>query len=61
VSRETTLSLKAIAGRVRLGTSKSANAQLHAWMQKESVAKEAAKVGSVQKMKRMKKRMKKER
>ena len=30
--RETTLPLKAIAGRVHLGTSKSANARLHAFM-----------------------------
>ena len=30
--RETTLSLRAIAARVRLGTSKSANARLHQWM-----------------------------
>jgi hypothetical protein len=31
--RETTLALKWIAGRVRLGTSKSANTKLHQWMQ----------------------------
>jgi hypothetical protein len=31
--RETTLSLKAIAARVHLGTSKGANANLHKWMQ----------------------------
>ena len=30
--RETTLTLKEIAGRVHLGTSKSANARLHQWM-----------------------------
>ncbi len=30
--RETTLTLKSIAARVYLGTSKSANARLHAWM-----------------------------
>lgn len=30
--RETTLSIKAIAARVHLGTSKSANARLHRWM-----------------------------
>jgi len=30
--RETTLSIKTIAARVELGTSKSANARLHAWM-----------------------------
>jgi len=30
--RETTLSLRAIAARVHLGTSKSANARLHQWM-----------------------------
>jgi hypothetical protein len=30
--RETTLSLKWIAGRVGLGTSKSANSKLHHWM-----------------------------
>ena len=29
---ETTLSLKEVAARVHLGTSKSANAQLHDWM-----------------------------
>ena len=32
--RETTLSIKAIATRVHLGTSKSANARLHQWMRK---------------------------
>jgi len=32
--KETTLSLKAIAARVHLGTSKSANARLHTWMRK---------------------------
>jgi len=32
--KETTLSLKAIAARVHLGTSKSANARLHNWMRK---------------------------
>jgi hypothetical protein len=31
--KETTLSLKQIAARVSLGTSKSANASLHRWMQ----------------------------
>ena len=31
--RETTLSLKAIAARVHLGTSKGANTNLHKWMQ----------------------------
>jgi hypothetical protein len=30
--RETTLTLRAIAARVQLGTSKSANARLHEWM-----------------------------
>ncbi len=30
--RETTLTLKEIAARVHLGTSKSANARLHQWM-----------------------------
>jgi hypothetical protein len=30
--RETTLSIKQIAERVQLGTSKSANARLHKWM-----------------------------
>src|SRR6266436_765422 len=30
--RETTLSIKAIAHRVHLGSSKSANARLHQWM-----------------------------
>ena len=32
--RETTLSLKAIASRLSLGSSKSANATLHHWMNK---------------------------
>ena len=31
--RETILSLKSMAGRVGLGSSKSANANLHTWMQ----------------------------
>jgi hypothetical protein len=31
--QETTLPLKAIAARVKLGSSKSANANLHRWMQ----------------------------
>ncbi len=30
--KETTLSIKAIAGRVHLGTSKGANSNLHRWM-----------------------------
>jgi hypothetical protein len=30
--RETTMPLKWIAGRVRLGTSKTANSNLHRWM-----------------------------
>ena len=34
--RETTLTLKAIAERVRLGTSKSANARLHQWMRRSA-------------------------
>ncbi len=33
--RETTLSLKAIAARVHLGSFKSANARLHQWMKAE--------------------------
>jgi hypothetical protein len=37
--RETTLTLKAIAARVRLGTSKSANARLHKWMRKSPATK----------------------
>jgi hypothetical protein len=36
--RETTLSLKAIAERVHLGTSKSANARLHEWMKGDAPA-----------------------
>ena len=40
--RETTLSIKDIAARAHLGTSKSANARLHRWM-KQSVSKEKAK------------------
>ena len=36
--RETTLSIKAIAARVHLGTSKSANARLHSWMRQPSPA-----------------------
>ncbi len=36
--RETTLSLKAIAARVGLGTSKSANARLHEWMKRNQSA-----------------------
>jgi hypothetical protein len=34
--RETTLTLRAIAARVHLGTSKSANARLHQWMRKSA-------------------------
>jgi REP element-mobilizing transposase RayT len=34
--RETTLTLRAIAARVHLGTSKSANARLHQWMRKST-------------------------
>jgi hypothetical protein len=37
--RETTLSLKGIAARVHLGTSKSANTRLHEWMAKEQPTK----------------------
>jgi hypothetical protein len=36
--RETTLSIKWIAARVRLGSSKSASAQLHRWMQANAQA-----------------------
>ncbi len=36
--RETTLSIKRIAGRVGLGSSKSANANLHRWMKAEAGA-----------------------
>ena len=32
VRKETTLSIKALAARLHLGTSKSANATLHRWM-----------------------------
>jgi hypothetical protein len=34
--RETTLTIKAIASRIQLGTSKSANARLHDWMRKNA-------------------------
>jgi len=34
--QETTLSLKHIAERVHLGTSKSANARLHEWMKRKN-------------------------
>ena len=40
--KETTLSLKAITARVHLGTSKSANARLHAWMGKHALAGSAS-------------------
>jgi hypothetical protein len=33
--RKTTLTLKAIAARVNLGNSKSANARLHGWMRQK--------------------------
>ncbi len=36
--RETTLTVKAIAARLHLGTSKSANARLHGWMRSEAPA-----------------------
>ena len=36
--KETTLSIKAIAARVHLGTSKSANARLHEWMKRAATA-----------------------
>lgn len=36
--RETTLTIKAIAARVHLGTSKSANSRLHGWMRSHMVA-----------------------
>jgi len=39
--KETTLPLKWIAGRVRLGTSKSANAKLHLWMRANRTAADA--------------------
>lgn len=39
--RETTLSLKAIAAKVQLGTSRSANARLHAWMSANAVPESA--------------------
>lgn len=35
LKKETTLTLKAIAARVNLGSSKSANARLYEWMQKK--------------------------
>ena len=37
--QETTLTIKAIAARLHLGTSKSANARLHGWMRSQKVAK----------------------
>ena len=40
--RETVLSLQSIADRVQLGSSKSANAKLHTWMQADAKAKRAA-------------------
>ena len=36
--QETTLTIKAIAARLHLGTSKSANARLHGWMRNHAVA-----------------------
>jgi hypothetical protein len=36
--RETTLPIRRIATRVHLGTSKSANARLHAWMRSQAAA-----------------------
>jgi hypothetical protein len=39
--RETTLTIKAIAERLHLGTSKSANMRLHGWMWSQSLAKPA--------------------
>ena len=39
--RETTLTIKAIAERLHLGTSKSANMRLHGWMRSQSLAKPA--------------------
>ena len=39
--RATTLTLKAMAERLHLGTSKSANMRLHGWMRSPSLAKPA--------------------
>ena len=39
--RETTLTIKAIAERLHLGTSKSANMHLHGWMRSRSLTKPA--------------------
>jgi putative transposase len=39
--KETTLSIKSLAGRVQLGTSKSANARLHQWMSRSGQGKPA--------------------
>ena len=36
--KETTLTIKSIAARLHLGTSKSANARLHGWMRSNAVA-----------------------
>ena len=44
--RETTLPLKGIAARVGLGTSKSANRQLHLWMKQDQKPAPAAATGS---------------
>ena len=37
--RETTLTIKAIAERLHLGTSKSANMRLHGWMRSQPLMK----------------------
>ena len=39
--RETTLTIKAMAERLHLGTSKSANMRWHGWMRSQSLAKPA--------------------
>ena len=36
--KETTLTIKGMAARLHLGTSKSANARLHGWMRSNAVA-----------------------
>jgi REP element-mobilizing transposase RayT len=44
--KETTLPLKWIAGRVGLGTSKSANAKLHQWMQANPTTRDVRAIGT---------------
>ena len=48
LGRETTMPLKWIAARVRLGTSKSANSKLHNWMKENPKAGADAAMASVE-------------